>query len=229
MIAPVRFPFVLTFAMAMAVPVSAHDLERTTVTLTFARDGSFILDVANDPDWLLLRLEPFAGVDTVETTVAVGTAGLETRTTTDVVQTFRPAVDRDARLAALGRVFIDRVVLFVDGHEVRAASAEYVPPPPAAADAPRAIYRLRGRMPPEAHTLRWYYGLVIDPYPLTIRRADARSITEWIRGDAWSGPLDLSGQFQTRRETGWLVLVVALFVVGLTIRVVLVAAEGRHG
>ena len=33
-------------------------------------------------------------------------------------------------------------------------------------------HRLRGRLPVDAHTLRWYYGLVIDPYPLTIRRAD---------------------------------------------------------
>ena len=30
-----------------------------------------------------------------------------------------------------------------------------------------AIYRLRGRVPADARTLRWFYGLVIDPYPLT--------------------------------------------------------------
>ena len=188
-----------TFATA---PASAHDLERTKVTLTFARDGSFALDVANDPDWLLLRLEPFADV-----------AGLKTRTTTiaDVVPAFRPAVDRDARLASLGRVFIDRVVLFVDGHEVRPASAEYL--------APHATYRLRGRMPVHAQSLRWYYGLVIDPYPLTIRRADDRSITEWIAGDAWSRSLDVSGQFQTPGDTRLLALVVALFFIGLAIRV----------
>jgi hypothetical protein len=192
MITPVtrvlRFAFVVIVGMFTAAPASAHDLERTKVTLTFARDGSFVLDVANDPDWLLLRLEPFAD-----------TAGLKTRTTT-----------RDARLASLGRVFIDRVVLFVDGHEVRPTSAEYMPP--------LATYRLRGRMPAGARTLRWYYGLVIDPYPLTIRRVDDRSITEWIGGDAWSRSLDVSGQFQTPRDTGVLVLVVALFLIGLTIR-----------
>ena len=199
---------VVIVLMAMTVPASAHDLERTRVTLAFARDGSFVLDVANDPDWLLLRLEPF---------VRQETTGLETRA--DVVRAFRPAPDRDARLAAFGRVFIDRVVLFVDGHEVRPASAEYVPPA-AAADPPLAIYRLRGRMPLGAQTLRWYYGLVSDPYPLTIRRADARTITEWIRSDAWSGSIDLSGQFQTRRDTALLVLVFALFLVTLTIRAV---------
>ena len=58
----------------------AHDLERTQVLLTFARDGSFVLDVANDPSWLKLRLESFPGQ------------------------------------------FADRVVLWVDGHEVRPTS-----------------------------------------------------------------------------------------------------------
>jgi hypothetical protein len=206
MITPVlrllRFAFVVIVGTVATAPASAHDLERTNVTLTFARDGSFVLDVANDPDWLLLRLEPFADA-----------AGLKTRTTTiaDVVPAFRPAIERDARLASLGRVFVDRVVLFVDGHEVRPASAEYM--------ASLATYRLRGRMPVHAQSLRWYYGLVIDPYPLTIRRADHRSITEWIAGDAWSRSLDVSGQFRTPRDTRLLVLVVALFLMGLIIRV----------
>src|SRR3954449_2054527 len=37
----------------------AHDFERTQVTLTFARDGAFVLDVANDAAWLEHRLIPF--------------------------------------------------------------------------------------------------------------------------------------------------------------------------
>jgi len=198
MITPVlrvlRVALVVIVGMVATAPASAHDLERTKVTLTFARDGSFVLDVANDPDWLLQRLEPFP------------------------VALSPPVSDRDARLAALGRVFIDRVVLFVDGHEVRPASAEYL--------APLATYRLRGRMPAHAQSLRWYYGLVIDPYPLTIHRADDRSITEWIAGDAWSRSLDVSGQFQTPGDTRLLVLVVALFVIGPIIRV---AGSRRHG
>ncbi len=125
----------------------AHDLERTSVALTFARDGSFVLDVSNDPSWLKLRMEPFHGN------------------------------------------FVDRIVLFVDGHEVRPTSVEFIPAET------RATYRLRGRMPSDARTLRWYYGLVIDPYPLTIRRADGRLQVEEIAGDAWSRPIDLTGQF----------------------------------
>ena len=176
--------------LALAAPMRAHDLERTQVLLTFARDGSFVLDVANDPSWLKLRLESFPGS------------------------------------------FADRIVLWVDGHEVRPSSVEYLPPAVtdlsrqsatgatadlsrqnaagatadlsrqsaagATADgaAPLGRHRLRGRFPADAHTLRWYYGLVIDPYPLTVRRADGRVLVEEISGDAWSGTIDVSGQFR---------------------------------
>jgi hypothetical protein len=155
----------------------AHELERTAVRLALAADGSFTLEVANDADWLLLRLEPFAGRSS---------SGLQ-----------EPAV-RDARLQALGSVFIDRVVLFVDGSEVRPRSAEYAAPraPSGAALPPLASYTLRGRMPPGARVLRWYYGLVIDPYPLTVLRPDGSTLTEWIGGDAWSTSIDLRVPFR---------------------------------
>ena len=120
------------------------------MTLAFERDGTFVLDVSNDPAWLKLRMERFNGN------------------------------------------FIDRVVLFVDDREVRPQSAHYLAP---RTDDGLATYRLRGRMPADARTLRWYYGLVADPYPLKIRRADGRVEAEQVGGDAWSRPIDLSGQF----------------------------------
>jgi hypothetical protein len=132
----------------LAAAPAAHDLERTQVLITFERDGSFVLDVANDPSWLKLRLERFPGS------------------------------------------FADRVVLWVDGQEVRPTSVEFIPGPIL------ATHRLRGRMPTNAQTLRWYYGLVIDPYPLAVRRADGRVAIEEIFGDAWSRTIDLSGQFR---------------------------------
>jgi hypothetical protein len=149
--------------LVLSSSLRAHDLERTQVLLTFARDGSFVLDVANDPSWLKLRLESFPGS------------------------------------------FADRVVLWVDGHEVRPTSVEYVPPAETDAAAPAAPvgrHRLRGRFPADAHTLRWYYGLVIDPYPLTVRRADGRVLVEEIGGDAWSRTIDVGGQFQETRVSG---------------------------
>jgi len=163
-----------------AAPVAAHDLERTQVSIVFARDGTFVLDVANDPSWLTLRLESFPGD------------------------------------------FADRVVLWVDGREIRPTSVQYLPPP-AGSDPDRvalATYRLRGRMPLDAHTLRWYYGLVIDPYPLTIRRADGRLIVEEIGGDAWSRTIDLSGQFHAPllNEKVVVMLLAGLLLVPIAIR-----------
>ena len=54
---------VVIFVVFEAPIVVAHDLERTQVALTFARDGSFTLDVSNDPRWLKLRLESIRGSD----------------------------------------------------------------------------------------------------------------------------------------------------------------------
>jgi hypothetical protein len=154
----------------------AHDLERTRVSLAFAVDGSFVLDVSNDPRWLALRLESIPGP------------------------------------------FIDRIVLFVDGHEVRPTSVEYLPPPASDPVEPAvATYRMRGKMPIGARTLRWYYGLVIDPYPLTVRRADGRIVVEEVGGGAWSGEIDLHGQFA--RASYWPVaLVGALLAAGIVLR-----------
>ena len=151
----------LTFVIVIAseTVASAHDLERTRVSIVFARDGSFVADVVNDPRWLALRQESIPGP------------------------------------------FADRVVLWVDGHEIHPSSVEFIPFDSHALAQGRAerlaTYRLRGRMPADAHTLRWYYGLVIDPYPLTIRRADGRLLVEEVGGDAWSRTIDLSGQFHT--------------------------------
>ena len=189
---------VLAAVLAAAGRAAAHDLERTQVLLTFARDGSFVLDVANDPSWLKLRMEPFTG------------RGPE-----------------KAALQDAGAVFIDRVVLFVDGHEVRPTSAEFID------SETLATYRLRGQMPIGARSLRWYYGLVGDPYPLTIRRADGRVQVEEIQGNAWSGTIDLTGQFQTPRTLDKIapIAVIALLAVPVLMRFFAgpIERRGREG
>jgi hypothetical protein len=195
------FSVVWFFFVATA---SAHDLERTRVSLTFSRDGAFVLDVANDPDWLRMRIERFAPAGPERLRQGFG-------------------VQEGPALHELGPVFIDRIVLWVDGREIRPTSAEYIAPQPVApGDLPNlGVYRMRGRMPIDARTLRWYYGLVIDPYPLTIRRADGRLLVEEIAGDAWSGTIDLSGQFQSWRFAGNLasiLVIVALLIVPLAMR-----------
>jgi hydrogenase/urease accessory protein HupE len=152
---------------------SAHEAERTRVTLTLQTDGQFVLEVANDPTWLLLRLETFAGGS--------------------VPPNLTPA-QRDARLAQLTDVLADRIVLFVDAAEVRASAVDYIPPPREPENA-LAIFRLRGSMPRDATRLRWLYGLVADPYPLDIRQPDGSSTVEWIEGANWSDVIDLSKSF----------------------------------
>jgi|KBSSwiStaDraftv2_1062776.scaffolds.fasta_scaffold27128_3 HupE / UreJ protein len=189
MMAALRCVMLAAIVCGFAARPFAHDLERTEVTLTFEADGSFVLDVANDPDWLLLRLEPFA-VDAGITGPAVVSPAIPN----DIVK-------RDARLASIAPVVIDRVVLWVDGREVRPTSAEFIRPrPQTPADdlSPLGVYRLRGRMPTDARSLRWFYGIVIDPYPMTVRRADGRVLKETILGKAWSETIDLAGQFEPR-------------------------------
>lgn len=173
---------VLLVAAATRAPL-AHEAERTRVVLTLAADGRFVLDVANDPLWLLLRLETFAGGN---------------------VPPNISATQRDARLAQLTDVFADRIVLFVDTSEVRASHVEYLPPS-SQPDNALATFRLTGAMPRNATRLRWLYGLVADPYPLEVRQPDGSSTVEWIHGTNWSDVIDLSRSFTrpTRAEIAW--------------------------
>jgi hypothetical protein len=158
-----------------AARLSAHDLEKTQVSITFAADGSFVAEVANDPDWLTLRLDSIPGP------------------------------------------FADRVVFWVDGKEIRPESVELI-----SHAGVLATHRLRGRVPLTAQTLRWYYGLVIDPYPLTIHRADGRMIVEQVQGDAWSRTIDLSGEFREPlvNQTAIGLAIAALLLVPVALRCV---------
>jgi hypothetical protein len=175
---------VALLAVSVAALVS-HEAERTKVTLQLSADGSFTLDVSNDPMWLLLRLETFAGGS--------------------VPANMTPE-QRDARLAQLTEVFADRIVLFVDAHEVRATSVAYAPPGDQGSgirDQGNALasFRLTGTMPRDATRLRWLYGLVGDRYPLEIRQPDGSSTIEWIDGTNWSDVIDLSKSFTRPTRT----------------------------
>jgi hypothetical protein len=180
----------LALLLLVAQAAVAHEAERTKVTLTLAADGHFDLVVANDPMWLLLRLETFAG---------------------GVVPANLTPEQRDARLAQLTGVFADRIVLFVDAHEVRATTVEYREPgagsgepgtgsrePGSGSREPEnalASFHLTGSMPRDATRLRWLYGLVGDKYPLEIKKPDGTSTIEWIDGTNWSDVIDLSRAF----------------------------------
>ncbi len=170
-----RAPLATLLALVTLPTLRAHDLERTTVHLHVDSDAAFTLRIAHDPAWLLLRMASFAG-------------GVSSDSPGD-------STARDQRLREFAPQMIDRVVLFVDGHEVRPTSVDYTPPPAIVPDGEFALaaYTLHGRMPESARTLRWYYGLVADPYPLTLEIADGSSTTEVVLGDAWSTALLLTG------------------------------------
>ena len=129
----------------------AHELERTRVSLAFQPDGVHARDcqrsgVATAP------AEPFLE-DYPEIPAR------------DPSQRLTPAT-RDERLARLAPVMRDRIVLFVDGREIVPAEVTYEPPAaPTAADGTPTpgLYRLRGRVSPDARMLRWFYGIVADP------------------------------------------------------------------
>jgi hypothetical protein len=191
----------------------AHDAERTEVTLTFARDGSFVLDVANDANWLRLRLEDFAG----------DYPGLTPTPDTPLTD-----AQRDARLAAFASTFADRIVMWVDHAEVRPATTEYIPPRPGTGDRPVGTFRMRGRVPIAARKLQWFYGIVVDPYPMAIHLADRQVRTEAVLGNAWTEPIDLTGQFRepalfervrvvVLRGAGWWVTLAAAMAMSLWI------------
>jgi hypothetical protein len=127
------------------------------------------------------------------------------------------------RLESIPGPFADRVVFWVDGREIRPESVELLSGSP-------AIYRLRGHVPINAQSLRWFYGLVIDPYPLTIRRADGRIVVEEVQGDAWSRTIDLSGQFHAplMNQRTVALLLGALLLVPVTLRLTTKLTKARR-
>lgn len=171
-----RVLLALSILIGVEAAPRAHDLERTTVHLTLAPSGAFTLRLAHDPAWLLLRMQSFAHA---------------------IPGSSADQAARDRQLRELAPSAIDRVVLFVDGREIRPVSVEYEPPPASAPAGQFALaaYILRGEMPPAARQLRWYYGMVVEPYPLTLTLADGSAVTEWVQGDAWSTSLPLGGPF----------------------------------
>ena len=149
-----------------------HDLERTQVLVSFTAGGEFLIDVRNDPDWLLARVEPFSGLPL--------SGRLEARA-------------RDRRLVELVPTFAHWVWVWFDGERAE-ATVEYLPPPAESASGrpPLATMRLRGRVPPGATTFSWAYGLVIDPYPMVIADGSGDRITHWVEGDLESAAIVLA-------------------------------------
>ena len=151
----------------------AHELELTEVHVAFESDGTFRVEVMNDPGWLLMRVEPFSGLE---------------------VSGRLDPPDRDRRLAEMEPTFAEWVHLYFDG-ERAPTSATYLPPSedgPAAFDGtPLGVMRLDGRVPPGAETFSFAYGLVMDAYPLLIRDRGDEVVTYWNVGEYETEPMML--------------------------------------
>jgi hydrogenase/urease accessory protein HupE len=164
--------------------VAAHELERTAVFATFSDDGTYLIDVMNDPDWLLARVEPFSGLPP-----------------SGRLDSPRRAV----RLAELTGTFTERVSLYFDDVRVD-VTAEYIPVDPNLPvdpdDPPLGTMRLQGQIPEDARTFRWSYGYIMDPYPMLIQAGEGEWITSWVNGQNDSETFEFMA---LRPPTRWMV------------------------
>ena len=165
--------------------ISAHELERTTVFITFSDDGAYLIDVLNDPNWLLARVESFSGLPP--------SGRLD------------PGA-RDERLAQMVDTFTERVNVYFDDVRVDVL-AKYLPTDPSLPNDPDnsllGTMRLRGLMPEGIRTFRWSYGYVIDPYPVLIQAGDGEWVTSWVNGEYDSETFELA---TLRPPTRWMVV-----------------------
>ena len=79
-----------------------------------------------------------------------------------------------------------------------------LPAPPDPSDPskpPLATMRIRGSMPEGATEFSWAYGLVIDPYPMSITDGAGEIITHWVEGPFESDRFEIAGLTPPSRWT----------------------------
>ena len=160
----------LALVLAAAMPAGAHEIGKTQVTATFRPDGTYQIDILVDPDALLTKLEVYAGLP-----VSTGMARTE----------------RDRRIDALQRVFVERVSVRFDGGSVP-PRFEYRPVVAFndLAQVP-SVVRLTGDIPKGAGVFTFSYGLAMGSYALNVRVDDSPLQTTWVEGAAPSAPASL--------------------------------------
>jgi len=150
-------------ALALAAPAAGHEIGKTQVTATVA-DGRYTVDVTVDPDSLLAKLDAVSSTPTVVATVGVG----------------RP--ERDQRIVASAREFLDRFTIAFDGAPVRPRFA-YLPAGAISdlAQTP-SIVRLTGTVPVGAGVISVAYGLALGSYAFNVRIGEAEPRIVWVNG-----------------------------------------------
>ncbi len=178
-------------ALLCATPAAAHEIGKTQVQASL-HDGSYQIDVVVDPDALLPTLEAYG----------------QRPISRDL-----PRGERDARIAALAGVFLERTGVAFDGKPAPPAFA-YVPSSAFNdfAQAPSKV-RLTGAIPAGASDFTFTYGLALGTYALNVRIGDGPVQTQWVVGGAPAAPVSLAAPLPppTRAEIGW-----QYFVLGFT-------------
>ena len=161
---------ILALLGAAAVPVSAHDLGTTYVTADFRADGTYHIDIAVDPDALLIRLELARGGEIP--------AGLS-------------ASERDRLIAALAGVFLEGVEVGFDGVEDR-PRFEYLPATPGADTAQTpGLVRLRGTTPNGAQAWVFNDGFAAGWFAVETRADGTPARMDWLEGGKRGRPVPL--------------------------------------
>ncbi len=203
-----RLPLLALLGM-LAIPVSAnaHQLGQTRVTVNFAPDRTFIVDITVDPEALLAKLEILA--DQPPSAAPVARDELPTRIVAlQQVLLANTQVTFDGGRSELAFVYLPTATLAAapagqsgDATTIRSTPAASGT---AAAGTSRgaaptgttasAVVRLSGTVPSGAKAFRFTYGLVMGSYPLTISVGahSTRSQTVWLAGGQQSEAFDLT-------------------------------------
>jgi hydrogenase/urease accessory protein HupE len=158
-------------AVLCAAPASAHEIGKTQVTATIARNGTYQVDIVIDPDALLAKLEAFGRTGATPREVA--------------------RLERDRRIQALRGVFLDRVSVWFD--DARSGPRFEYRPATAFNDLAQtpSIARLTGTVPRGAREFSLAYGLAMGSYALNVKIGDSPVQTVWISGTDRSAAVSL--------------------------------------
>ena len=155
-----------------AVPLRAHEIGTTRVSVAFADDGTYQIEIVTDAAALVEKLEASSGSSSPAETHA------------DRLQNL---------LRSFDETFRTRVNVAFDGVEVQPTAAYFVTTAIDNASAASATIRLSGRTPSDAKHFTWTYSWTFASYALTVRRASSESaVTEWLEGNQMSAPIALS-------------------------------------
>lgn len=157
---PPSLALLIPLGLLFVHPIAAHEIENTHVQATFS-DGSYEIDVLNDPNWLWLMLSPGAGM---------------------IVPDFE---ERDRQLADLTDRFTEELLVVFDDAPIQIDGAEYIAPMEHDPTAPMGwgepgTFRLTGMVPADTERFQIAYSLVVDQYPMTLSVDGGAPVTRWL-------------------------------------------------